>query len=86
MEQAREHATEHATEHGTEQATITVTGMKCGSCVRHVTTALERQPGVSAAQVSLAAGAVTVSYESGLTNVAALVQSIRSLGYGASEE
>jgi copper chaperone len=42
-------------------ATYTVTGMTCGHCVQAVSTEVGRVAGVSAVQVDLAAGAVTVT-------------------------
>jgi copper chaperone len=43
--------------------TYTVKGMTCGHCVQAVSTEVGRVAGVSAVQVDLAAGAVTVTSE-----------------------
>jgi copper ion binding protein len=40
--------------------TITVTGMTCDHCVRAVTEEVGQLPGVTAVQVDLASGAVTI--------------------------
>lgn len=43
------------------QQTITIAGMTCQNCVRHVTQALLEIPGVSRADVSLADGRATIA-------------------------
>ncbi|CAM3661031.1 heavy-metal-associated domain-containing protein [Polaromonas hydrogenivorans] len=42
---------------------LQVEGMSCGSCVKHVTQALQPLPGVSGVEVDLASGRVRVSGE-----------------------
>jgi copper chaperone CopZ len=66
-----------------KNVTIPVAGMSCGSCVRHIRTALDQQPGVKTAEVNLAAGEVTVCFNPEFANVEALVQAIRKSGYQA---
>lgn len=66
-----------------KNVTIPVAGMSCGSCVRHIRTALEKQPGVKTAEVNLAAGEVTVCFNPELTKVEAIVEAIRKGGYQA---
>lgn len=65
------------------EVTIPVTGMSCGSCVRHVQTALNQQPGVASCAVDLQAKQATVSYDPQETSVEELVDAIRQSGYGA---
>ena len=65
------------------KVTISVAGMSCGSCVRHIRTALEQQSGVKTAEVDLAAGEVTVCFNPELTKVEAIVEAIRKGGYQA---
>lgn len=65
------------------KVTIPVTGMSCGSCVRHVQTALTQQPGVESCAVDLQAKQATVSYDPEETSVQELVDAIRKSGYGA---
>ena len=57
------------------EQTYTVTGMTCDHCVRAVTQALEKLPGVTSVDVELAAGRVTVQSEQELdgSDVAAAV-------------
>ena len=66
-----------------KNVTIPVAGMSCGSCVRHIRTALDQQPGVKTAEVNLAAGEVTVCFNPELTKVEAIVEAIRKSGYQA---
>ena len=66
-----------------KNVTIPVAGMSCGSCVRHIRTALDQQPGVKTAEVNLAAGEVTVCFNPELTKVEAIVEAIRKGGYQA---
>ena len=47
--------------------TWTVTGMTCGHCVASVTEEVHELPGVTAVDVSLESGAVTVTSEQPLT-------------------
>jgi copper chaperone CopZ len=63
--------------------TIPVAGMSCGSCVRHIRTALDQHPGVKNAEVNLAAGEVTVCFDPEATKAAAIVEAIRESGYQA---
>ena len=66
-----------------KEVTIAVSGLKCGSCVRHVRMALEEQSGVTAADVNLATREATVSFDPNATNLGTLIEAIRSRGYRA---
>jgi copper chaperone CopZ len=66
-----------------KNVTIPVAGMSCGSCVRHIRTALDQQPGVKTGEVNLADGEVTVCFNPELTTVEAIVEAIRKSGYRA---
>jgi copper chaperone CopZ len=61
--------------------TFPVQGMSCGSCVRHIKAALERNTGVKAVEVNLAACEVTVSYNPQTTEPGAIAETIRRSGY-----
>src|SRR5271154_234139 len=63
---------------------LTVTGMTCGNCARHVTEAIQSVPGVSGASVRLEAGGATVLWPS-RANPDAAVKAIQEAGYGAAE-
>ncbi len=65
-----------------EKLELTVSGMTCGNCVRHVTEALEGVSGVVAAAVSLE-GAAVVTVKSGKVNREALAAAVTEAGYQA---
>lgn len=60
--------------------TLTVTGMTCQNCVKHVTQALTQVPGVTGVAVDLATGTARVE---GDASVDALVEAVREEGYEA---
>lgn len=62
---------------------LDVTGMSCGSCVRHVSDALRRLDGVSAVEVRLKTGEVQVRHDPAKAPVAALVAALAEAGYGS---
>lgn len=59
---------------------LTVQGMTCGSCVKHVTAALKSLPGVTAVDVDLNAGRVRVTASSDTT---AFIAALDDAGYPA---
>jgi copper chaperone CopZ len=73
------------TEVTSSRTRIPVQGMSCGSCVRHVRTAVENVTGIQAVEVNLAAAEVLVSYNPAYTQPAAVVDAIRTLGYRPGE-
>ena len=62
---------------------IPVSGMTCAACSARVQRALERVPGVSAANVNLMTGAATVEFDADAVAPGKLVEAIRATGYGA---
>jgi Cu+-exporting ATPase len=72
-----------AAQPSTETVVIPVTGMTCAACQSRVQRTLNKVPGVSDASVNLMMGNATVSYDPGTVRPDALVESIRSTGYGA---
>src|SRR5437588_7024670 len=63
---------------------LSITGMTCGNCARHVTEAIQSVPGVRSATVSLEANQASVRWaESAKQDVSALVQAVEKAGYGA---
>jgi copper chaperone len=65
----------------TTTATYAVTGMTCDHCVRSVTTGVKEIPGVSAVDVVLESGSLTVSSEGELDE--GLVRAaVEEAGYG----
>ena len=62
---------------------LSVTGMTCGSCVRHVSDALRSVPGVAQATVDLEAGRAVVSYDPANATSDQLLKAVTGAGYGA---
>jgi Cu+-exporting ATPase len=62
---------------------LSVTGMTCASCVRHVARALEKVPGVAEARVNLATEHASVAHRSEVAPEL-LLAAIRKAGYEAS--
>lgn len=63
---------------------LTVSGMTCGNCARHVTEAIQSVPGVRSATVSLDSRAATVRWApDGNMDVNAVIEAIEKEGYGA---
>ncbi len=60
---------------------LTIDGMTCGNCVRHVGDALRALPGVTGADVQLASRSATVDHDPALAPVAALTAAIEAEGY-----
>lgn len=65
----------------TATLTIPIEGMSCASCVAKIEHGLSAVPGVSRAAVNLATEQATVEYQPGVTDPAAIQETIRSLGY-----
>jgi Cu+-exporting ATPase len=61
--------------------TFDVEGMTCAACVRRVERALEKVPGVSAANVNLATERATVGFDPALASVDNLTAAIAGAGY-----
>jgi copper chaperone CopZ len=69
----------------TDQATLdlSITGMTCGSCVRHVIEALHRVDGVGAARVELQGGRAMVAYDPASATAEQMVRAVEEAGYQA---
>jgi P-type Cu+ transporter len=66
-----------------ERVTIPVTGMTCAACQSFIERTLTGHAGVQDASVNLMMNNATVTFDPGVTSTAALVETIRSTGYGA---
>lgn len=64
-----------------KNTTLTVQGMTCGSCVRHVTRALEDLEGVDHVDVKFREGLVVVLHDAGEAPVERLIDALRDAGY-----
>jgi Cu+-exporting ATPase len=62
---------------------IPVGGMTCAACQASIQRALEQEPGVTSASVSLMLGSAAVEYDPRATSPGALVEVIRRTGYEA---
>jgi copper chaperone CopZ len=60
---------------------LDVQGMTCGSCVRHVTIALEDIDGVEKADVKLRDGTVAIKHDLVEAPVDTLIEALREAGY-----
>src|SRR5687768_4464775 len=67
----------------TEEIVIPVTGMTCAACQGRVQRTLSKTPGVADAAVNLMMGNATVAFDPAAVTPDALVERIRSTGYGA---
>jgi P-type Cu+ transporter len=64
---------------------LTVTGMTCGNCARHVTEAIQSVPDVHSAEVRLEANQAAVRWAAGTEpDVPAVIRAVEEAGYGAS--
>ena len=63
---------------------VSVTGMTCGNCARHVTEAIQSVPEVHSATVNLEAHQASVRWTTGAAqNIPAVIRAIEKEGYGA---
>jgi copper chaperone CopZ len=63
--------------------TLSIGGMSCGACVRHVTRALDGITGVVHAQVDLRTNEAIVEHLPGSLDAEALIAAVRDVGYEA---
>jgi copper chaperone CopZ len=68
------------------RATLKVSGMTCGNCVKHVTKALSKVPGVTEPMVDLASGRVELNYDPALSTVGAIAEAVEKAGYPATAQ
>ena len=65
---------------------LSIGGMSCNNCARHVTDAIQGVPGVRSATVILDAGRASVRWNSGTEqNVSAVIEAVQKAGYPAKE-
>ncbi len=65
------------------RAVLEVSKMTCGNCVKHVTKALGRVPGVADPTVDLASGRIELSYDPAQVDLATIARAIEDAGYPA---
>ena len=66
--------------------TLTILGMSCANCERHVTAALSAVPGVASVQVSAESGVAVVRWSGPDSDDATLVSAVDDAGYVARAE
>ena len=66
-----------------QHTTLTVLGMTCGSCVRHVDDALRGLDGVVAVDVKLRDGLALIEHDPGRASVDTMIAALDVAGYQA---
>ncbi|MBX3131859.1 MAG: heavy-metal-associated domain-containing protein [Gemmatimonadaceae bacterium] len=61
-------------------ATLTITGMSCSSCLRHVQQALNAVDGARLDELRI--GRATVTYDETQVSAEAIAEAVRGAGYG----
>ncbi|MDM9384689.1 heavy metal translocating P-type ATPase [Chlorogloeopsis sp. ULAP01] len=64
-----------------ENATLKLRGMSCASCANNIEDAIRSVPGVEACSVNFGAEQVTVTYDSGKTDITAIQEAVDAAGY-----
>jgi copper chaperone CopZ len=62
-----------------QKETLTITGMTCGNCVKHVQKALDEIDGVTVGEVTI--GSAEVSYDPSEVDRAKIIEAIEESGY-----
>lgn len=76
------HHEHHEPQEPVQETTLDIEGMSCASCVLRVEKALEKTPGVSAANVNFATHQATIQHE-GHVEQGALLKAVEGAGYAA---
>lgn len=66
---------------GTQELSLRIEGMHCGACVRRVTGALEKVPGLKVLAVEV--GSASVSYDPAQATPADVAAAVGSIGFPA---
>ncbi|MBK6733710.1 MAG: cadmium-translocating P-type ATPase [bacterium] len=70
----------------TAEAAFSVTGMNCAGCVNHVEKTASAVTGVASAQVNLARGRATVTFDARMTSAQAIADALTLSGYPSTPE
>ena len=68
---------------GAAEAMLSVDGIRCAACVWLVERHLGRQPGILQATLNVATERLSVRWDPQLTSLSAIIEAMRSIGYGA---
>ncbi|MEZ5458219.1 MAG: cation transporter [Steroidobacteraceae bacterium] len=66
---------------GEGHAVFNAEGIRCANCARSIDTALRRTPGVRSADVNVANGRVSVTWETARTSLPAILRTVADLGF-----
>lgn len=72
-----------STEPEVRTTTLAISGMSCGSCVRHVASALDGLVGVVHVNVDLRTNEASVEHLPAFVDAASLIAAVRDAGYAA---
>jgi Cu+-exporting ATPase len=64
---------------------LSLAGMTCNACARRIERRLSNAPGVRSANVNFATARATVEYDRRATGAAQLIETVKEIGYGASD-
>ncbi|HEY0100810.1 MAG TPA: heavy metal translocating P-type ATPase [Pyrinomonadaceae bacterium] len=68
-----------------ERVDLSLAGMTCNACARRIERKLSNAQGVRSANVNFATARATVEYDPHATGAAQLIETVREIGYGASD-
>jgi P-type Cu+ transporter len=68
-----------------KKTTLNITGMHCASCSAVINKALNKQNGVSNANVNLSTNKATIEFDENRVDLSKLIQAVKNKGYGAQE-
>ncbi|MGI8786938.1 MAG: heavy metal translocating P-type ATPase [Pyrinomonadaceae bacterium] len=68
-----------------ERVDLPITGMTCAACANRIEKVLSKQAGVGAASVNFATSKATVNFNPEKTNVSALIQKVKDIGYDTAD-
>ncbi len=73
---------DHSTANGlAERVDLPITGMTCAACANRIEKKLNKQAGVETASVNFATSKATVEFNPQKTNISALIQTVKEVGY-----
>lgn len=74
-----------ALDRSVERIDLSLAGMTCNACARRIQRRLSNAAGVRSANVNFATARATVEYDRSATGAAQLMETVREIGYGASD-
>lgn len=74
-----------AREESAVRVDLSLAGMTCNACARRIERRLSNAEGVRSANVNFATARATVEYDRSVTGAAQLIETVKEIGYGASD-